>query len=108
MVELKNLMIGNTKGIDEQVDSIRSARIQYNRCTSKMIVDTVILALAGRQNVLLRGHLDDSQHYSSSNPGNFQAFLNYRADGGDTKIQQHFVTAKNATYRKVYFEVKLL
>ena len=47
----------------------------------------------------LRGHPDDSQHYSSSNPGNFQAFLNCRADGDDTKIQQHIVTGKkNATY----------
>ena len=107
MVEFKNVMTGNTKGIDEKVDSIRSARIQYNRCILKTIVDTVILA--GRQNVPLRGHRDDSQHYSSSNPGNFQAFLNYRAAGGDTKIQQHFATAKkNATYRSKTIQNKLV
>ena len=69
MVEFKNVMTGNTKGIDEQVDSIRSTRIQYNRCILKTIVDTVILAF--RQNVSLRGHRNDSQHYLSSNPGNF-------------------------------------
>ena len=48
-VEFKNAMTGNTKGIDEQVDRIRSARIQYNRCILKTIVDTEILA--GKQNV---------------------------------------------------------
>ena len=35
----------------------------------------------------------------STNPGNFQAFLNYRIDGGDTELKQHFQMAKkNATY----------
>ena len=29
----------------------------------------------------------DSQHYSFSNPGNFQALLNFRVDSGDTKLE---------------------
>ena len=60
MLEFKNVMTSNTKGIDEQVDRIRSARIQYNRYILKRLVDTVILA--SRQNDPLRGHRDDSQH----------------------------------------------
>jgi hypothetical protein len=47
----------------------------------------------------LRCHRDDSQHYSSSNPGNFQAFLDYRIKGGDKILEEHFQKGKkNATY----------
>ena len=97
LAQFKSVMMGATKGIDEQTDTLRSARIQYNRSILSTITKTVILA--GRQNVALRGHRDDSRHYTSTNPGNFQAFLNYRIDGGDTELKQHFQTAKkNATY----------
>ena len=97
LAQFKSVMTGATKGIDEQTDTLRSARIQYNRSILSTITKTVILA--GRQNVALRGHRDDSRHYTSTNPGNFQAFLNYRIDGGDTELKQHFKTAKkNATY----------
>ena len=65
--------------------------------------------MAGRQNLLLRGHRDDSQHYSSKNPGNFQALLNFRVDSGDTKLQHHFQNAKkNATYRSKTVQNKLV
>ena len=83
LAQFKSVMMGAMKGIDEQTDTLRSARIQYNRSILSTISKTVILA--GRQNVPLRGHRDDSRHYTSTNPGNFQAFLNYRIDGGDTE-----------------------
>ena len=71
------------------------------------ITKTVILA--GKQNLPLRGHRDDSQHYASPNPGNFQAFLDFRVDSGDTKLKQHFETGKkNATYRSKTIQNKLV
>ena len=107
MVQFKRVMMGETKGIDEQADTLRSARIQYNRDILSSIIKTVMLA--GKQNLALRGHRDDSKYYSSTNPGNFQAFLNFRIDAGDTKLQQHFETAnKNATYRSKTIQNKLV
>lgn len=71
------------------------------------MVETIVLA--GRQNLALRGHRDDSKHYSSSNPGNFQAFLNYRITGGDTILGEHFQNAKkNATYRSKTIQNKIV
>ncbi len=107
LVQFRSVMTGETKGTDEQADNMRSARIQYNRDILSSIIKTVILA--GRQNLSLRGHRDDSQHYVSSNPGNFQAFLNFRVDSGDTKLKQHFETGKkNATYRSKTIQNKLI
>ena len=61
------------------------------------MVETVVLS--GRQNVALWRHRDDSQYYESANPGNFQAFLNYRISGGDKTLEERFHKAKkNATY----------
>ena len=107
LTSFKNVMLGNVKGIDEQADNLRSERIQYNRAIVSSIVETVILA--GRQNIALRGHRDDSQHYLSPNPGNFQALLNYRIQGGDTKLGDHFVNApRNATYRSKTIQNKIV
>ena len=70
-------------------------------------IHTVILA--GRQNIPLRGHRDDSQHYCSPNPGNFQALLNFRIEAGDTKLKHHFENAqKTATYRSKTIQNKLV
>ena len=64
--------------------------------------------LSGKQNFALRGHRDDSQHYISVSPGNFQALLHIRVDSGDTKLQKHFETAKkNATYRSKTIQNKM-
>ena len=107
LLNFKNVMMGETKGIDEQADKLRSSRIQQNREILGSITKTVILT--GRQNMALRGHRDDSQHYSSSNPGNFQALLNFRVDAGDTKLQEHFESGnKNATYRSKTIQNKLI
>ena len=103
----ENVMSGKTKGIDEQADRLKSERIDYNRKILRAMVETVILA--GRQNFALRGHRDDSQHYTSTNPGNFQALLNYRISGGDLDLSHHFQTAKkNATYRSKTIQNKLV
>ena len=107
LVQFRSVMTGETKGIDEQADNMRSARVQYNRDILSSITKTVILA--GKQNLPLRGHRDDSQHYASPNPGNFQAFLDFRVDSGDTKLKQHFETGKkNATYRSKTIQNKLV
>jgi hypothetical protein len=63
LVQFRSVMTGETKGIDEQADNMRSARVQYNRDILSSITRTVILA--GKQNLPLRGHRDDSQHYIS-------------------------------------------
>ena len=65
--------------------------------------------LAGRQNFALRGHRDDSQHYSSTNPGNFQALLDFQISAGDTILAEHFRKAKkNATYHSKTTQNKLV
>ena len=107
LVHFRSVMMGETKGIDEQADEMRSSRIQHNREILSSIMTTVILT--GRQNISLRGHRDDSQHYSSSNPKNFQALLNFRVDSGDTKLEKHFESGnKNATYRSKTIQNKLI
>ena len=107
LARFRSVMLGETKGIDEQADNLRSARIQHNRGILTSITKTVVLA--GRQNLSLRGHRNDSTHYSSPNPGNFQALLNFRVDSGDSKLKQHFETAKkNATYRSKTIQNKLI
>ena len=103
----ESVMSGKSKGIDEEADQMRSERIRYNRRILCAMAETVILA--GCQNLALRGHCDDAQHYSSTNPGNFQALLNYRISGCDTVLAEHFQKAKkNATYRSKTIQNKLV
>jgi hypothetical protein len=71
LVQFRSVMTGETKGIDEQGDNMRSARVQYNRDILSSITKTVILA--GKQNLPLRGHQDDSQHYASPNPATYRS-----------------------------------
>ncbi|XP_046862997.1 52 kDa repressor of the inhibitor of the protein kinase-like isoform X1 [Xenia sp. Carnegie-2017] len=100
-------MLGKADGINEQADSLLSKRIKYNRCILRAMVETVILC--GRQNLALRGHRDDSSHYSSSNPGNFQALLDYRISSGDKVLAEHFkLSKKTATYRSKTIQNKLV
>ncbi len=45
---------------------------------------------------------DDKKHTAdpTNNAGNFRAFLQYRVNGGDTLLQEHYQNApKNATYK---------
>ena len=78
-------MTGETKGIDEQADNMRSSAIQHKREILTSIIKTVMLA--GRQNLSLRGHCEDLQHYVLNYPRNFQALLNFRVDSGDVKLR---------------------
>ena len=60
------------------------------------------IIFCGKQNIPLRGHRDDAKYLSKSNinPGNFQAFLDFRIDSGDKVLEEHFQNApKTATYR---------
>ena len=63
----RSVISGETKGIDEQADNLRSARIEHNRDISTSINKTDVLT--GRQNLSLRGHRHDSTHYFSANSG---------------------------------------
>ncbi|XP_028404101.1 zinc finger MYM-type protein 1-like [Dendronephthya gigantea] len=94
-------------GIDEQTDRMRSACIQQNRSILTSITKTILLA--GKQNIALRGHRDDSKYYLSTNPGNFQSLLDFRVDAGDETLQRHFESGnKNATYRSKTIQNKLI
>ena len=104
LVHFRSVMTGENINIDEQADNMRSERIQHNRDILSSITKTVILA--GKQNFALRGHRDDSQHYTSANPGNFQALLDFRghkATGNISKLRK-----KNATYRSKMIQNKLI
>ena len=107
LTQFRSIMLGEKKGIDEQADKLRSERIQYNKGIMQSIVEAVIFS--GRRNYALRGHRDDSQYYTSSNPGNFQALLQFRISGGDTKLEEHFAKCKkNATYRSKTIQNRLI
>ena len=100
MSTLKRQMEGKEKRINEACNTAMRIRMTENRKKIKPIMKTVVLC--GKQNIPLRGHRDDSQYKEDQtiNPGNFQALLDYRIDGGDITLQKHFETApKNATYR---------
>ena len=87
-----------TLSVDCQVVRAKQRRIEENREKLRSIAKTVILC--GRQNLALRGHRDDTTNMGDGNPGNFQALLAFRADGGDKALQDHLENApKNATYR---------
>ena len=45
------------------------------------------------------------QHYSSSNPANIQAVLNFRVDSGNTKLEMHFESG-NRIREQIVEEIK--
>ena len=104
LVHFRSVMTGENIDIDEQADNMRSERIQHNRDILSSITKTVILA--GKQNFALRGHRDDSQHYTSANPGNFQALLDFRGHKATDNISK--LRKKNATYRSKMIQNKLI
>ena len=61
--EPKRVVQGKSEGIAELCNRAINKRIQCNRKILSSVVETVILA--GRQNIALRGHRDDSQHHKS-------------------------------------------
>ena len=91
LLNFESVMMGETKGIDEQADKLRSALIKENREIRGSITKTVILT--GRQNMALPGHCDNSQHFSLL----------------DTKLEEHFESGnKNDRYRSKTIENKLI
>ena len=77
--------------------------MDQNRTKLKIILKAVLFC--ARQNIALRGHRDDSQHYMAgenpgNNPGNFQELLKLMQDCGNSQLTKHFQEAPhNATYR---------
>lgn len=84
--------------VRSQLAEVRRTHIEQSRQKLQSIVSTVLFC--GMQNIPLRGHRDDSKCLDKGNAGNFQALLNFRVEGGDDVLKQHFDTAsRNATYR---------
>ena len=90
-----------TKFIDIQMNEIVDKQVQRNREKLAPIVGAVILC--GRQNLALRAHHDDAQHYddSKSNPGNLQEILKFlECYGKNSVFDEHLLNApKSSTYR---------
>ena len=83
-------------------------RIRQNREKLKPILKTVILC--GQENIPLRGHRGDSQHYSAGESvSKFQRLLDFLIDSGDKVLENHFRNApRNATYRSKTVQNELI
>ena len=66
--------------------------------------------MCGQENIPLRGHRDDSQHYSAGESvSKFQRLLDFRIDSGDKVLENHFRNApRNATYRSKTVQSELI
>ena len=97
----RQCMENKAKSIDVQLNKIVDKQVQRNREKLAPIVGAVILC--GRQNLALRGHRDDAQHYDDgkSNPGNLQEILKYlECYGKNSVFDEHLSNApKSSTYR---------
>ncbi|XP_046839990.1 uncharacterized protein LOC124434153 [Xenia sp. Carnegie-2017] len=84
---------GKSQPINVMIDSNLKKKISENRKKLVPVVDTIILA--GRLQLPLRGHRDDSQYhpevgeYSEKHVGNFIELLNFRVRAGDTILESH-------------------
>ena len=94
--------------VDVLAYSVRQERIENNQQKLKSIVKTVIFS--GQHDIALHGHKDDSKYYdSTSNVGNFQGLLNFRAECGDVILEEHFQTCpKNVAYLSKTVQNKLI
>ena len=99
--QFKAVMENKESSIKVKCDTAVLRQVELNRKKLLPIVEAIILC--GRQNIPLRGHRDDSSSYDevSSNPGNFQAILNYLVKcGNNVLFDEHLRNApKSATYR---------
>ena len=90
---------GKTQAINQVLDAKSHLQVLKNREVVKSIAKTV--HFLAKQNLLLRGHRDDSQYYDVKgvNPGNFQELLKFQVEAGDTSLKLHIEEGqKNATY----------
>ena len=78
------------QSVNVTIDSALGERNKKKMEVLETMVETVLLC--GRQNCAMRGHRDDQKHTAdpTNNAGNFRAFLQYRVNGGDTLLQEHF------------------
>ena len=97
------------KGVEDVQSKLVSAHEQQvaeNREKLKSIVKTILFC--GRQNIALRGHREPaptlvgleqiSTNQFQSNPGNFFALLQFRAEAGDACLQRHFHSQRAVSY----------
>lgn len=88
--------------VDTRLSQDAAAQLQKNQLILKSIITCI--ELCGRQGLALRGHHVDSAEAllgskSSINAGNFNAFLNFKVDSGDTILKEHLESCnKNARY----------
>lgn len=80
-----------------QVNLQRLKQINENRERITPIIET--LTLCGRQNIALRGAVDDglllinnTSHSLVANPGNFRELLKFKINSGDQKLKNHLDT----------------
>ncbi|XP_046862976.1 52 kDa repressor of the inhibitor of the protein kinase-like [Xenia sp. Carnegie-2017] len=84
---------GKSQPINVMIDSNLKKKVSENRKKLVPVVDTIILA--GRLQLPLRGHRDDSQYhpdvgkYSEKHVCNFIELLNFRVRAGDTILEAH-------------------
>ena len=107
-LDFKDLMEQRALPVDRMAEPMIEATIQKNRKKIGSIVDTVILC--GKQNLAYRGRRDDSSNCKGMwFAGNFQALLQFRANGGDTILSEHLETAAgNATYRSKTIQTEFI
>lgn len=94
------VILGKQKRVTEQLNDSFSASIQKNRTILKSIMAAI--EFCGRQGIALRGHRDDSHNVSAcddwSNPGNFLALLQFRAQTDSILADFLIADPKHATY----------
>ena len=99
-----------TKSTDIQMNEIVDKEVQRNTEKLAPIVSAVILC--GQQNLALRGHRDDAQHYddSKSNLGNLQEILKFlECYGKNSVFDKRLLNApKSSTYRSKMTQNEIL
>ena len=105
-VQFMKYMDNQVQPIDRMLSSVLAQQIAENRLKLKSILKTVILC--GRRNFSLCGHRDDFTS-DSSDKGNFDALLSFRADAGDMVLANHFETmSSRATYTSKTIQNELI
>ena len=90
IIEFRKLMENQSLAIDQTLNKIAAERVTTNRKKLNSILRTVILC--GHENLALRGHRDDSQHYDNDSVGKSQALLDFAVECRDKVLEEHFKT----------------
>ena len=98
MQEFRQIMESKSLSVVEFQSRGEMNRVKENQKVLKSIFRIIILC--SQENIPLRGHRDDSQHYGTDQVGKLQRLLDFRIDSGDKIIENHFEHApRTATYR---------